>query len=212
NIGPDPDFIREKSEALTGLLSGVNGGDFVFEPEFIERIRNQTSEFRADFYAAAEKHRFEINTAFRNDAGGSELFGYILALSRSRFVPGSYVNGSGVGSDGVGLWRLPQRIIQQYPNKCSGSNQEVCIAATHFSELLSNSDGPEGFMYAVACFGESSDRAGKILQLLPDANQRRNFWVSARKSSMTQDEISRVVCFMAAGIVAQNPARFGINS
>ncbi|HEY8461209.1 MAG TPA: hypothetical protein VIM99_12555, partial [Blastocatellia bacterium] len=110
------------------------------------------------------------------------------------------------------LWRLPQRLIRQYPNKCADSNQEVCIAANHFSELLSIFDGPEGFMYAVACFGESSDRAGRILDRLPDANLRRNFWAAARASSMTQDEVSRVVCFMAAGIVAQNPKPFGIDS
>ena len=59
---------------------------------------------------------------------------------------------------------------------------------------------------------DSGERAGKILERLPDANQRRNFWTSARASSMTQDEISRVVCFMAAGVVAQNPKSFGINS
>lgn len=205
-------FIREKAEALAGLLSGANGGDFVFENEFIERIRNQTSEFRTDFYSAAEKHKFEINPTFRNDAGLSEMFGYLLALSRSRFVAGTSINGCGVDSDGAGLWRLPQRIVRQYPNKCMDSNQEVCIAANHFSELLSIFEGPEGFMYAVACFGESSERAGRILERLPDADQRRNFWASARASSMTQDEISRVVCFMAAGVVAQNPKSFGINS
>ena len=210
--GIDLGFIREKAEALTGLLSGASGGDFVFEAEFIERIRNQTGEFRTDFYSAAERHKFEINPTFRNDAGLSELFGYILALSRSRFTAGAGVNGCGVPSDGVGLWRLPQRLIRQYPNKCADSNQEVCIAANHFSELLSIFDGPEGFMYAVACFGESSDRAGRILDRLPDANLRRNFWAAARASSMTQDEVSRVVCFMAAGIVAQNPKPFGIDS
>jgi FHA domain-containing protein len=208
----DPVFIREKAEALTGLLSGASGGDFVFENEFIDRIRNQTREYRTDFYSAAEQRKFEINTTFRNDAGLSELFGYILALSRSRFVAGGSVNGCGVDSDGVGLWRLPQRILRQYPNKCADSNQEVCIAANHFSELLNIFDGPEGFMYAVACFGELNDRAGRILDRLPDANLRRNFWASARAGSMTQDEVSRVVCFMAAGIVAQNPKPFGIDS
>jgi hypothetical protein len=210
--GIDLGFIREKAEALAGLLSGANGGDFVFETEFIDRIRNQTGEFRTDFYSAAEQHKFEINPTFRTDAGLSELFGYILALSRSRFVAGAGVNGCGVDSDGIGLWRLPQRVVRQYPNKCADSNQEVCIAANHFRELLSIFDGPEGFMYAVACFGESSDRAGRILDRLPDANQRRNFWASARASSMTPDEVSRVVCFMAAGVVAQNPKPFGIDS
>ncbi|HEU0184840.1 MAG TPA: FHA domain-containing protein [Blastocatellia bacterium] len=207
-----PAFIREKAEALAGLLSGASGGDFVFEDEFIDRIRNQTGEYRTDFYSAAEQRKFEINSTFRTDAGLSELFGYILALSRSRFVAGAGVNGCGVDSDGVGLWRLPQRILRQYPNKCADSNQEVCIAANHFSELLSIFDGPEGFMYAVACFGELNDRAGRILDRLPDANLRRNFWASARAGSMTQDEVSRVVCFMAAGIVAQNPKPFGIDS
>lgn len=67
-------------------------------------------------------------------------------------------------------------------------------------------------MYAVACFGESNEEAGRIAQRVPDANQRRNFWLSARAGGLTQDEVSRVVCFMAAGIVAQNPTRFGINS
>jgi hypothetical protein len=207
-----PVFIREKAEALTGLLSGASGGDFVFEPEFINRIRTQTNAYHTDFYSAAEQRRFDINPTFRIDAGLSELFGYILALSRSRFVAGGIVNGCGVDSDGVGLWRLPQRILRQYPNKCADSNRDVCIAANHFSELLSIFDGPEGFMYAVACFGESNDRAGRVLDRLPDANLRRNFWASARASSMTQDEVSRVVCFMAAGIVAQNPKPFGIDS
>lgn len=207
-----PEFIREKAEALAGQLSGGNGSDFVFEAEFIDRIRSQTREFRTDFYPAAEQHKYEINRTFRNNVGLSELFGYILALSRSRFVRGAGVSGCGVDSDGIGLWRLPQNLVRQYAQPGADATEEVWIAANHFKDLLGYFDGNEGFMCAVACFGESGDRAGQILQRAPDANQCRNFWKLVHTNVLTQDEISRVVCFMAAGIVAQNPARFGINS
>lgn len=210
--GIDLEFIREKAEALAGQLSGGNGSDFIFEVEFLGRIRDQTHEFRTDFYAAAEQYKFEINRTFRNDVGLSELFGYILALSRSRFVEGAGVNGCGVSMEATGLWRLPQNILRQVSQSGLDPKQEVSIAANHFKDLLNYFDGNEGFMYAVACFGESGERAGKVLQRVPDANQRRNFWELKRAGVLTEEEVNRLVCFMAAGIVAQNPARFGINS
>src|SRR5262249_17037698 len=158
------------------------------------------------------QHKFEINRTFGNDAGLKDLFGYLLAMSRSRFIDGVSVNGCGVSSDSIGLWRLPPRVIQQYAPAGADSKQEVWIAANHFKDMLGSFDGDEGFMYAVACFGESSARAGEIVQRAPDPNIRRNFWNLGRTNVLMPDEVNRVVCFIAAGIVAENPQSFGLKS
>jgi hypothetical protein len=207
--GTDLDFIREKAEALSSQLSGGSG--FVFGREFTERIHDRARLFRNDIYAAATQNKDQINKHF-SFYGHSPLFGYILAASRSRFTANGGVDGCGVGAGERGLWRLPQSIVRQYTQANAQADQEARIAARHFDETFDQFNGNEDFMYAVACFGESGERAGAIAQRLPEGKARRDFWQVARDVALSPDEVSRVVCFIAAGIVAENPERFGITS
>src|SRR5262245_41310320 len=205
----DLDFIREKAEALCSQLSGGSG--FVFGREFTERIRDRTRLFRNDIYAAAAQNKDQINKHF-SFFGHSPLFGYILAASRSRFTVNGGVDGCGVGAGERGLWRMPQSIVQQYAQAHAQADREARIAARHFDETFDQFNGNEDFMYAVACFGESGARAGAIAQRLPEGKARRDFWQVARDVALSPDEVSRAVCFIAAGIVAENPERFGMTS
>src|SRR5215510_3424001 len=207
--GTDLDFIREKAEALCGQLSGGSG--FVFGREFTERIHDRTRSFRNDIYAAAAQNKDQINKHF-SFYGHSPLFGYILAASRSGFSANGEVDGCGVGAGERGLWRMPQSIVRQYAQANAQADQEGRIAARHFDETFDQFNGKEDFMYAVACFGEPGARAGAIAQQLPEGKARRDFWQVARDVGLSPDEVSRVVCFIAAGIVAENPERFGMTS
>jgi hypothetical protein len=107
---------------------------------------------------------------------------------------------------------MPQSIVRQYAQADAQADQEARIAARHFDETFDQFNGKEDFMYAVACFGEPGARAGAIAQRLPEGKARRDFWQVARDVALSPDEVSRVVCFIAAGIVAENPERFGITS
>jgi FHA domain/Transglycosylase SLT domain len=207
--GTDLDFIREKAEALCGQLSGGSG--FVFGREFTERIHDRTRSFRNDIYAAAAQNKDQINKHF-SFYGQAPLFGYILAASRSGFSANGEVDGCGVGAGERGFWRMPQSIVRQYAQANAQADQEARIAARHFDETFDQFNGKEDFMYAVACFGEPGARAGAIAQQLPEGKARRDFWQAARDVGLSPDEVSRVVCFIAAGIVAENPERFGMTS
>jgi hypothetical protein len=72
----------------------------------------------------------------------------------------------------------------------------------------------ENFMYAVACYGMTLDEAGKVKAELeqkdPGAQLRFDFWKMKNAGVVKGDQVERVARFFAAGIVAENPQRFGL--
>ncbi|MCI0336645.1 MAG: FHA domain-containing protein [Acidobacteria bacterium] len=204
------DKIRSMVETLTTEITSL-GGALEFEEEFLQRIRQATGEFRADVIPEAEAHRLEIRKAF-NDAGINYILGFILAGSRSRFKDDQAMSGCGVDPNSVGILKVPHTVIAQYSQSNSkDSTAAVEVGARHLKGLMDSFGETEDFIYAVACFGKPAARAGGITQLT-SPHERRNFWKLVKKNLITSDEANRVVCFFAAGIVAENPDKFGLNT
>ena len=204
--------IASMSRTLAGLIVNKSGSGYVFTPAFVAEIRSHTDEYRVDMRDKVPANKFQINKAFKNSPLHT-VTGYVLALSLSRFKD------EPAGEGGIGFWRVPKVIALDYktpeePESVLNERERSAeIAAQYFKSLL-NIFGENDFMYAIACFGMPPARAGDVKTTLDewDPTDRRNFWVMVDKGVVSREGAERVVRFFAAGIVAENPPAFGIES
>jgi hypothetical protein len=161
-------------------------------------------------FTDAERFGPDIRRA-SNVAGIPPQLMFVLAASRSRFREGGQgSDGCGVDPNGVGIFRFPRAVMAQVGEPGAIDNEAVTrVAAKHVRDMIAGQR--DDFFYAVACFGEPGQRLGEIFQR-NDQQARRNFYDLVKRGEIRPEESSRVVCFFAAGIVAENPDRFGINT
>ena len=200
--------IREQAVTLTAEITG-RGDALVFDPAFLQEIRQAASLYRFENLPEGEASS-EIRRAFSTDGGFSNsVIGFVLAASRGLFRTDQTVAGCDVDANGVGLLKVPVTVMNQYGG--GGTMTPTVVAAKHLRERINNFEGIDDFIYGIACFGESAERAGSLAQET-DREQRRNFWDLVNKKVIKPHEARRVVCFFAAGIVAENPQIFGLNA
>jgi hypothetical protein len=211
---PDPaaeitlENIREMAEKLATRIN-QRGEIFVFDDEFLSQIRRATLTYRADMFTGAESLGANIRRTSNSVGIPSQLM-FLLAASRSRFSTDPTIEGCGVDPNGAGAFKVPRSIMNQFGAKAAVDHETVTqVAARHLKELIQGQR--DDFLYAVACFGEPSARIGDIFQR-NDQQARRNFYDLVERGEIRPEESGRVVCFFAAGIVAENPDKFGINA
>lgn len=207
---------KQMSEGLATKISGRSG--HVFTPELMTMVRARMNEYTVAGGAGnrAQTFKRDINKAFR-DRGVNVLVGYMLAMSRSKFNPNLK------GNQGeLGLWQISPAIVRG-PNFLTASEPDTVlldskrgseIAAAYINDLLTQFSN-EGFMYAIACFGMSLEEVGKFkLQLEktdPSRTLRIDFMQMVKAGIVTPEMQDRVVRFIAAGIIGENPQAFGLS-
>lgn len=219
--------VRSLAEGLAGELTQKSGTSYVFDPMFVKLIDSHITEYKVSGYgASAKKYSGVINKAF-GDEGLDPLFGYLLAMSRSRFNPAATATGAG-------LWQLPQALAKDSgylgkddPSVLSAPDQlrSAQVAAAYLKALIGALDGKDNFMYAIAVYGLPVDQAGQVRaqldKVVPNPEDRRDFWktlrlgaaagvVTKEQNAQLQEGVDRVARFLAAGIVAENPAKFAL--
>jgi hypothetical protein len=209
----DADIRLDEIRGLAiNLATRINeqGEIFKFDTGFLERIRAATRDFKqVDVFPTAESNRIDIRKA-SDSSGVPPALLFVLAASRSRFDQNQAMPGCGVDPNGAGLWKLPRAVLAQYGQGNAADPKAVAESvASHLKDLMGGEK--DDFIYAVACFGESSRRIGEIAERA-GASERRDIWSLVKSGVVTEEEGSRVVCFFAAGIVAENPDRFGLNT
>ena len=200
--------VQAMAERLASQISGKSG--YVFEREMTTRIQARANEFASAGAAErAARHRRVVVKAF-SDRGLRPLLGFVLALSRSKFDEAAST------PDGSGVWGVPASVARGYaqagaaPAAADGPQRSAEVAAIYLKDLLGVFE-TENFDLAVACFGGTLEEAGALKQRLaavPSA-ERRNFWRMVERGLVSQEQSERVVRFYAAGIVGENPQRFG---
>jgi len=204
--------IRSLSEQLAAQISQKGG--YAFGNDFIELILARTHEYNSErAMGAARLYRREINKSFR-DEGMNPLIGYTLAMSRSRFD-------ANATDKGVGIWQIPAAVARsqgylaagESPTKLKVPESSAQISATYTKALMSTFDA-EDFMYAIACYGMSLQDAGRVqarlVTVAPDAKSRRDIMKIIRAGVLNSDQVDSVARFFAAGIVGENPQKFGL--
>lgn len=197
--------VQQLSAQLAKNVS-PNSGYNLSNKQFLEEVQKRAAEFAQDGnFDRAAQYRDAINIAFVREQNLPAPLGYYLAMSRSRFNPAKQ------GTD-EGLFRMTTEFVtaNAYNGQCgtetlSDPKQECAskAAALYMKAILLGVFEGDA-VYAAAVFGKSPADAGTWKATLP-AN-RSDIWNVVK----TPDERDKIVRFFAAGIVTENPQKFGL--
>ena len=192
------------------LAAKISPKNYKFDPAFVALIGGYVNEYKtaAGYYARARNYRDAIDKEFVNVQGLPPVFGYVMAMSRTRFLEN---NGD--------VWGLPNSIVKgervgSSDTESTNTSASTKVAASYIRGLW-DLFGKEGFMYVVACYGMSLDEAGEVQQRLeakdPTGEGRYDFWSMKNMGVVKGEQVERVARFFAAGIVSENPQQYGLN-
>lgn len=197
--------VQKMSERLVKQFGG-NFSYNVSNKQFLAEVQKKTAEYAQEgYYERAAAYRDAINVAYVQENNLDAPLGFVLAMSRSKFAPAKQ------GAE-EGLWRMTNEFVaaNAYNGACGAetlSNASQNCAARSSALYLKAIvygvfDGDP--IYSAAAFGKSPQDAGVWKASLP-AN-RADFWNAIK----TPQEREQIVRFFAAGIVAENPQKFGL--
>jgi FHA domain-containing protein len=208
---PDSGEDTKRLTADTGnaqiLAAKISPKNYRFDPAFVALIGGYVNDYKSagGYYGRARKYRDAIDKEFVNVQGLPPVFGYVMAMSRTRFL-----------ENGGDVWSLPNSIVKSErvglsETDATGSTK---VAASYIRALW-DVFGREGFMYVVACYGMSLDEAGEVQQRLeakdPTGEGRYDFWRMKNAGVVKGEQVERVARFFAAGIVIENPQQYSLN-
>lgn len=191
------------------IISQFSGSHkYKFDRRFLQEVRKRNAEYVSEgYFERADKYRDVINIQFIQERNLDPPLGFILAMSRSRFIPPTQ-------PDGAGLWRMANKLIVEnsYNGLCGSepitSETQKCAAIASSSYLkdivLNVFEGD--IIYGIAAFGMSSQEAAAWKSTLP-AN-RTDFWKVIKNPKQREE----VVRFFAAAMVIENPQKFGLKN
>lgn len=208
--------VLEVRDLCIRLAKGFSSSktEYKYDSEFLRQVQARTGEYAVEgFYERARPFRDVINTSFIGAQGLDPPLGYVLAMSRSRFVLTKPRGAQTSDTSPEGLWQLTPAFAQSngYNGLCGTetladqSQRCAALVAAAYSKAIVINLFEGDFIYSVACFGMAPKEAGEWrAQLPPD---RSDFW----KVIDSPERRERVIRFFAAGIVGENPQKFGLN-
>jgi hypothetical protein len=178
----------------------------ISDKQFLQEIQRRTGEYAVEgYFNRAAAYRDAINVAYVREQNLDAPLGFILAMSRSKFVPSKQ-------GDNEGLWQMSGPFVASnaYNGSCGGESlsdaSQNCAAkasALYMKAIVYGVfDGDP--VYSAAAFGKSPQEATAWKASL--TADRSDIW-KAIKSAPEREQLIR---FFAAGIVAENPQRFGL--
>ena len=197
---------QEMAKRLVKQFAG--GAEYRFNKQFLQEVQKRTAEYKIEGYSQrAAQYRDTINEAFVKEQNIDPPLGFILAMSRSKFVP---ANQNGEES----LWRISKELVtaNSYDGTCEdkslteATQRCAAIATSVYMKSLANNIFENDFVYAVAAFGMPPLEASRWKDSLPQ--NRQDFWLNVKEPER-REQIAR---FFAAGIVAENPQKFGLKT
>lgn len=195
---------QEAQAMIENLIKSMGGSGHKINKEFAEKVAAKTNDFvnSGGFSARAQTVQDLIKTTFAQDSGVASSIGFLTAMSRTQFNAAS-------GAE-VGFWRMSNDFAakQNLTFVCgdanlSDTNCSAKVAALYTKNLLRTVFDNDP-VYTVAAFGMTFDEALDWKNRL--SGDRADFW-NAIKTPAQRDELIK---FFAAGIVAENPQRFGL--
>lgn len=197
--------IQQMSTQLAKQISPTTAYN-VSNRQFLQEVQKRAAEYAQDGnFDRAAQYRDAINVAFVREQNLPAPLGYYLALSRSKFNPAKQ------GSD-EGLFRMTNEFVtaNAYNGQCgtetlSDPTQNCAAkAAALYMKAIVLGVFEGDAVYSAVAFGKSPADAGTWKASLP-AN-RADVWNVVK----TPEDRDRLVRFFAAGIVAENPQKFGL--
>lgn len=199
--------VQQMSKELVKHFSG-NFQYNVSNKEFLQAVQKKTADFVVPgYFEKASKYKDQINVAFVREQNLDPALGFYLAMSRSKFDPSKQGNEEG-------LFRMTSDFVTSnaYNGSCGNETisdpQQNCAsraAALYMKSIVYGVFGGDS-VFGAAVFGKSPQDAGVWKASLP-ANHA-DIWNSIK----TAPEREQIVRFFAAGIVAENPQKFGLKN
>ncbi len=198
--------MQEMAQRLVKQFSG-NFTYNVSNKQFLQEVQKRTAEYAQEGYSQrAAAYRDVINLGFAREQNLDAPLGFMLAMSRSKF------NAAKQGEE-EGLWRMTSAFVNdnKYNGQCGtetlSDQSQNCAAKAAAIYLQAIVFGVfEGdAIYSAAVFGKTTADAGAWKATLPQ--NRTDIWNTIK----TPAEREQVLRFFAAGIVAENPQKFGLS-
>lgn len=196
---------------VSGLASQLSSKPLTyyrFDPAMLAEIKRLTGEYQINVTPQAQEAKQDIVRAFSVAHGLKPLFGFVLAMSRSKFQLSR-------SSQEIGYWRVPVMTAQEFApgeslTTLNQPAQAANLAAQYLLEARSIFPADEDFMYAIACYGVPREKAGDLYSKLNQVTEeeRRDFWKMVTAQIVPSDGADQVLRFFAAGIVGDNPHVF----
>jgi pSer/pThr/pTyr-binding forkhead associated (FHA) protein len=197
--------IHEMSKRLIKQFP-ANANYNVSNRQLLQEIQKRTADYaKPGYFDRAARYRDAINVGFVREQNLDAPLGFILAMSRSQFMPEKQ------GSD-EGIWRMTDEfaVSNGYKGLCGEETlldpSQNCAskAAAIYMKSLVFSVFEGDVLYSVAAFGKSPQDAGAWKSSLPP---NRSDISSVIRTAAEREQIVR---FLAAGIVSENPQKFGL--
>lgn len=197
--------VQEMSKRLVKQFSG-NFAYNVSNKDFLKEVQKRSAEYAQEgYFDRASQYKDSIKVAFVTEQNLDAALGFFLAMSRSKF------NAVTQGSE-EGLFRMTNDFVTSNgfngacgTEKLSDPSQKcAAIAAARYMKELVNVIFQGDVIYGAAAFGKSPQDASLWKTSLPQ--NRSDIW-NTIKSAQEREQIVR---FFAAGIVAENPQKFGL--
>jgi hypothetical protein len=198
--------IQQLSDKLAKQLSPAFAYN-VSNKQFLQEVQKRAAEYaEAGYFDRAAQYRDAIRVGFVREQNLEASFAFYLAMSRSKFDPRKQGNEEGI-------FRMANDFVtaNSYNGLCgtqtiSDASQECAAnAAGLYMKTMVFTVFDKDYIYAAAAFGKTTADASAWKTTLP-AN-RSDLW-NVIKSPQEREQLVR---FFAAGIVAENPQKFGLN-
>lgn len=198
----------EAQTMVENLIKSMGGTGHKINKEFVEKVLAKTNDFATagGFSARAQGFQDVVKIAFTQNTDVGAPLGFLTAMNRHQF------NLPSQGAE-FGLWKMStdfatkdSLILGCSATETLADANQNCAAkasATYTKILLRTVFGGDP-VYTAAAYGMSLDDANTWKLTLPA--DRADFW-NAIKTPNQRDELVR---FFAAGIVAENPQKFGL--
>jgi len=175
---------------------------YKFDPQFLSEVNKKTAEYAVDgYYNRAAQYKDLINVAYQRDRDVGVPIGYILAMSRSKFSPQKQ-------GTNEGLWQMSSEfaVFDCGTETLSDASQNcaVNVSANYLKDIYLDRFERD-IVYSLAAFGMPIQEAAKFEASVKVTPNRIDFW-----KVLTPKQREEVARFFAAGIVTENPARFGL--
>lgn len=200
--------LMDVQDMSNRLVKQFHGGFTynVSNKQFLQEVQKRSAEYAQEgYFDRATAYRDAINVAYIREQNLDAPLGFILAMSRSKFNPSKQ-------GDGEGLWQMSNDFVtaNAYNGLCGGESisdpSQNCAAkasALYMKAIVYGVfDGD--VVYSAAAFGKSPQDAGQWKASLPQ--NRSDVWNTIK----TAPEREQLVRFFAAGIVTENPQKFGL--
>ncbi|HEY2867386.1 MAG TPA: FHA domain-containing protein [Pyrinomonadaceae bacterium] len=202
--------LLETQQMTINIVKQFRGGFTynVSNKQMLQEIQKMIPQYvQEGYFARATQYRDAINVAYVREQNLDATLGFMLAMSRSKFVPTKQ-------GDNEGLWQMSNTFVTSngYNGLCGtetlsdpSQNCAAKASALYMKAIVySVFDGDE--VYAAAAFGKSPADAVAWKATLP-AN-RADVWNVIK----TAPEREQLVRFFAAAIVTENPQKFGLKN